>query len=124
MWKGVNCATRKEHFHVVKYLLQYKAIKLTVDKDGWNCLHLACVSKKSTDIAKLILSHPQCSLSGVINAVNCDGDETPLDLAFYNTNTVQMIEVIHLLLAHGAKRSRDLSRKQKHVHITKSKVSR
>ena len=123
-YTGLISATRKEHFHVVKYLLQFKSIKLTMDKDGWNCLHLACVSKESTSIAKLILQHPKCSLSGVINAVNCNGEETPLDLAFYNTNTVQMIEVIHLLLAHGAKRSRDLSRKQKqkNVHTSKSNV--
>ena len=71
------------------------------------CTWLACPKR----VPAVILEHPKCQLSGVINAGH--GEETPLDLAFYNTNTVQMIEVIHLLLAHGAKRSRDLSRKQK-----------
>ena len=106
-YTGLIIASRHEHFDVVEYLLQHEEIDLMLEKDGWNALHLACVAKKNLKIIKMMLKHPKCSID-VINAVNDEGYETPLDLAFYNTNNVQMIEIQNLLIKNGGKRSRNL----------------
>ena len=64
---------------MVEYLPQHEEIDLMLEKDGWNALHLACVAKKFEN-NKNDVKTPKCSID-VINAVNDDGYETPLDLA-------------------------------------------
>jgi len=94
-------AAWKEHFQVVKYLIeQGEADPNIATSNGWNALHLAARNNRTnTELIELLLTHM------TLDSINKKGvGSTPLDWAYrdYNTSPLRQ-EIIALLRSKGGK---------------------
>ena len=101
-------AVEFKHFRICAYLLSLTA-KDGVDggqktSSGWTLLHL-CVRQGAFDILQLLLEGPQASRTkAVVDAQNALG-HTPLHVAIQFAPRGTRLELVQLLLAHGASAS-------------------
>ena len=95
-------ASWKEHFHIVKYLIEQGEADPNIAHSvvGWNALHYAASENRTTtELIQLLLTHMTLDS---INKEDNDG-ETPLDCCYlYNDSPIQQ-EIIALLLSKGGK---------------------
>ena len=95
-------AAEKEHFQVVKYLIEQGEADPNIAREAYgnNALHfVASHNKKDTEVIELLLTHMS------LNSINkkTSGGYTPLDKAYeYNDSPIKQ-EIIALLRSKGGK---------------------
>eukprot|EP00942_MAST-04A_sp_MAST-4A-sp1_P008095 g8095.t1 len=98
-------AAWNEHFHIVKYLIEYCEADPIIANSGYGfiALHLAADNNRTnTELIDLLLTH--MSLDS-INKKDCAG-RTPLDDAYYRNHSPIRQEIIALLRSKGGKANR------------------
>ena len=100
-WTPLMIAALKEHFQVVKYLIeQGEADPNIALSNGFNALHLAAYSnKKDTKVIELLLTNMS------LNSINKKtwAGYTPLDQAYRNNKSPIQQKIIDLIRSKGGK---------------------
>ncbi len=95
-------AAMSEHFQVVKYLIEQGEAdpNIATNRDGWNALHLAAITNRTTtETIELLLTHMTLNS---INKRQSTGD-TPLDCAYLLNRSPFRQDIIALLRSKGGK---------------------